>query len=148
MCGRLRLEGQSKFTPINSPIHGKYLVGAPAGMSHFVWNGFARSDGSAKGKKSMAEQWDPKEWTPVLIRVDMFSEKDKSGKVHDFRSRRLGAIVSRKNGSLKLITRPARTEKERAIHHRMPSRVPSHMSIDDYVRNLNEHTGGNYQVAA
>lgn len=149
MCGSLRLEKQQNINPVGSRIPVRFLE-AKGKCESYIWDGWARSDGSRDGSKSMADQWDSKEWKITLVRVDSFTERDQARNIHTFdrgRTIRIGALISDKQQVLKIITRPARTDTEISIHNRMPSQVPADMSSMSYTKALNEKTGGTFQLA-
>jgi hypothetical protein len=147
MCGSLRLEGQKDFVPRGSPIDSIYLEGSHQDITSYAWDGYARTDGRKDGTKTMAEQWSDKEWRATTVKIEQFTEYCKdTGKLHNFNASRIGAIIN-KRGQLKILTRPAKTQQEVAIHHRMPSRLPKDMSLQDYTQALNKVTGGDYKPA-
>jgi len=145
MCGSLRLEGLGFWVSIGAQVHASNFEGQdPYGKGSYEWNGFARTDGSRDGRKTLAQQWPPSKWTPVIIKSDRFTERHKDGREHVFRASRLAGLVGI-DGSFKILTRPARTPDEQAVHPRMPSQVPSSWNREQYVEKLNERTGGKYE---
>lgn len=153
MCGNLRLENQKYTTPMGERISSKYLESASGKQESYVWQGFTRTDGNRDQTKSMADQWDSKEWKVTIIRVSAFTERHRpSGQVHTFVPKdneviRIGAIVSDSKDILRVLTRPSKTQEEKSIHPRMPSRVPIDLSLKEYVEALNTVTGGSYEPA-
>lgn len=136
MCGELRLEGEKiKF---KNSVRSDLLTNNPHCHLNYDWTGFARVDGNLAGTKSMAGQWPASNWTITTLKAKGFVEK---GTHFQFaNSVQIGCIVS-KSGELKIITRPARTESEKAVHHRMPSVVPENMSTEDYIDLIKRHAG-------
>jgi hypothetical protein len=153
MCGSLRLENEKNVTPVGERISSRHLESASGKQQSYVWDGFARTDGSRDQTKSMADQWNSKEWKVSIIHVDSFTEHHRpTGETYTFKPKdnriyRLGAIISDNRGTLRILTRPSKTQEEKNIHGRMPSRVPINLSLKEYVEALNTVTGGSYEPA-
>jgi len=144
MCGSLRLEGMGYWVSVGAQIHASNFEGAdPYDQQSYKWDGFARTDGSRDGRKTLAQQWPSKDWSPVIVKSDRFTEKHKDGREHVFTASRLAGLAGR-DGRFKILTRPARTHEEQAVHPRMPSQVPSSWTRERYVEELNKRTGGQY----
>ncbi len=142
MCGSLKLEGQKNFTPNGNKIPCHYVEG---GRGDYQWKGFARTEGSASGTRSLPDQWSSDEWQVASIKAEQFTEYRKSTGEHIvFDSTRLGCLVNNETGQLKVLTRPAKTKREVDVHHRMPSRVPKDWSLERYTQELNKFSGGTY----
>jgi len=139
MCGSLRLEKLDRQVYIGGKIPSTNLEST---RNDCTWNGWARVDGSRDSKKTMVDQWDPKEWKITAVKASSFTERQKStGKIFTFKSKRLGAII--KDGDLKILTRPAR-KGEVEIHSRMPVKIPNNMSLKDFTEFVNRKLGSNY----
>lgn len=135
-CGSLKLENQrDKIFVQGQRIPASNLL-VPKGAERedgYLWNGHARSDGAAIGKKTLQAQWLNKGYQPAAIDgVSMFTERKRleSGQSQvteiDLGNRaKIGALVNPKTGVLVIITRPARTENEKNAHHRFPVYVQS-----------------------
>lgn len=144
MCGSLKLEGHSKFTPIRNFISAVYLTENHHGLTEYKWDGFARSDGSADGIKTMMEQWTPDIWTPEILRVEAFIERNRKTREEvEFETKRIVVIIAA-SGQLKIVTRPARTKDEVLVHHRMPMRIPAIMTRKQFIHDFNRLTNSDY----
>lgn len=178
MCGSIKLEGAKSFTLIRSFIQSTFLTANHHGCERYLWNGFARADGSADGIKKMSEQWDPDIWIPEIIRVEGFTERDRTLESRLIReakkemkkkqeesktkidttidmreirkktiipmpAKRI-AVITSADGILKIITRPARTQYEMDIHHRMPLRIPAIMTRAQFINDFNKLARANY----
>lgn len=144
MCGSVKLEGRGIFTRIGNPIPAEFLTENPHSVDSYLWNGFARADGSVDGSFTMAEQWQPDIWVPEILRIEEFTEKHrKTGKIINIPLRRMGVIVSAE-GKLKVITRPSRRPDEVIVHHRTPLRIPAIMTRNQFVNDLNRFAHANY----
>ena len=141
MCGSLRLEGNDKIN-VGGRVPANSLEN-PGTRESYTWNGFARTDGAASGKKTMAQQWDNKEWRTAVLKITGFTEKGTM-----IEARRIGVIINDKTSSMKVLTRPARTAYEQGIHHRWPSRLPAKLTATGYVEQLNQVTSGGYKLAS
>ena len=144
MCGELKLEHNDKLVGKRSYISGQYLSGSNKDVS-YQWTSFARTDGSVNGDKSMPDQWNSKDWKVSLLHVTGYTEKDKNGNSHMFNANRIGCIVNKATRELRILTRPAKTDYEKSVHHRAPSKVSKNTSLKEYVSMLNNYTKGNYK---
>lgn len=145
MCGSLRLEGQEYWVSIGAQICASNFEGEdPYGLSNYLWDGFARTDGNRDGSKTLAQQWPPSKWTPVIVKFDKFTERTKDGREHIFKTSRIAGLVGQ-NGSFKVLTRPARKPEEQAVHPRMPSQVPPNWDRSRYVSEPNNYCDGKYR---
>lgn len=145
MCGSLKLEKQDKLIPTGSYIPARYIAGSAD--SEYKWDGFARSDGSQDGSKAMVNQWDPHEWKITAVKADQFTERQRStGKTFLFNSSRIACLISTKYKELKILTREARTQQERDIHHRMPVRIPKDWSMQQFLQFMNDKLNSDYQL--
>jgi len=144
MCGSVKLEGRKDFTRIRSIIPAEFFLENSHNNTGYMWDGFARVDGSVDKVKTMIEQWPSEIWVPEILKIESFTERNrKTRKTREMRARRIGVITSA-NGYMKVITRPSRTPDEISIHHRMPLRVPAIMTRNQFINDLNRLTLGNY----
>jgi hypothetical protein len=142
MCGSLKLEGQKNFTPNGSKIPCRYIAGAKEDK---YWDGFARTDGARNRSKSLPEQWPPDKWKVAAIHTSQFTEHRRyDGSTHTFSSSRIGCLINEESGQLKILTRPAKTQRELTVHHRMPSQIPKSWTLKEYTAALNKYCNGNY----
>ena len=120
MCGAVKFENNSRLVPNNSYIPQKNLSTELDKDVQVQWKGWARIDGSADGKRSFTWQWSAKEWKVVRIRATEFTEKNANEHVTKFKTmgKEICAIMNKK-GELKILTRPARANEQKAAH-RMP----------------------------
>lgn len=131
MCGSLRLEHRKNtiLLPGQAINRDELSLSSTAKIREsYRWTGHARSDGSVDGTKTLKDQWLSRGYQPATIKgVELFTERRKlpdgeMQKVKIFLHRRaeIGALVNPQNGELVILTRPAKTETEKGIHHRFP----------------------------
>jgi len=142
VCGSLKLEGQKDFIPQGNYVPVEFIIGVNNKKGFYFWprSGFARLDGNKNKQRALIDQWSPEKWTAGAIKIESFKEASVV-----FKSNRLGCLLNHEEKVLRILTRPAKTPKEIAIHHRAPSRIPMQMEFNDWLSRLNKLSGGNYR---
>jgi hypothetical protein len=146
VCGSLRLENDANRIFVHGNVDAEHIEGAVGDfvVPTYKWEGWARIDGRRDGQKTFKDQWPEGENRVVTITgVESFTErhrKTRENMVFPAADRHIAAIVN-KRGELRILTRPARGEREVGIHPRMPVTVKAAEGRDFLIKYMNEKLG-------
>lgn len=147
-CGSLKLEGQMNSIRIHGHIPGGSIEGAGDWYrDNFQLIGWARVDGNQDGTKTFTDQWPTERNKVVTIKnVEHFTEYDRTTKQEikfHTKEHQIAAIVNN-SGEIRILTREARTEQEKKVHHRMPVTIHNNRGRDGLIKYINKKLGSNY----
>lgn len=150
MCGSLRLENQAGRVFVNGNVDAEHTEGATGDFVKptYKWAGWARIDGRRDGQKTFKEQWPEGDNRVVTIKnVESFTERHRKTRENvqfPAKDRHIAAIIN-KQGELRILTRPARSDFEKSVHGRMPVTVEATKGRDFLIKYMNEKLGTEHE---